>query len=62
MELNSLKFKGQFRDYQKKILDNSKKYLDDGKINIAAAPGSGKTTLGLELICRLGKPALILAP
>lgn len=62
MKLRELKFQGTFRDYQQKILDDADRFLEDGKIHIVAAPGSGKTTLGLELICRLGKPALILAP
>lgn len=55
-------FKGTFRDYQQRVLDNAGGYLDDGKINVVAAPGSGKTTLGLELIRRLGMPCLILSP
>lgn len=55
-------FKGQFRDYQQRILDNADKYLKDGKLNIVAAPGSGKTVLGLELIRRLGSPCIILSP
>ena len=62
MKLSELRFQGTFRDYQQKVLDDSKSYLEDGKIHIVAAPGSGKTTLGLEFICRLGKPALVLAP
>lgn len=60
--LTNLKFKGKFRDYQKNVLDHSEQYLKNGKIHIVAAPGSGKTTLGIELICRLNSPALILAP
>lgn len=55
-------FHGQFRDYQQNVLDNLNKYLEDGKIHIVAAPGSGKTILGLELIKRLGNPAIILSP
>lgn len=55
-------FSGTFRDYQQKVLDNSSKYLKDGHIHIVAAPGSGKTILGLELIRRLKSPALILSP
>ena len=55
-------FKGSFRDYQQRVLDNSSKYLRDGKINIVAAPGSGKTVLGLELIRRLASPCIILSP
>lgn len=57
-----LKFRGTWRSYQARVLGNSSKYLEDGKIHIVAAPGSGKTTLGIELIERIGKPVLILAP
>ena len=57
-----VKFNGIFRSYQQKVLDHSAKYLADGKINVVAAPGSGKTILGLELIRRLGKPAVIFSP
>lgn len=57
-----VEFKGTFRSYQKKILDGADKYLADGKINVVAAPGSGKTVLGLELIKRLSKPCIILSP
>lgn len=55
-------FKCNFRDYQQRVLDNPDEYLKDGKINIVAAPGSGKTVLGLELIRRLGAPCIILSP
>lgn len=55
-------FKGTWRTYQKRILDRSDKYLNDKKIHIVAAPGSGKTTLGIELIRREGNPCLILSP
>lgn len=57
-----LEFKGTWRTYQKRVLDRSDKYLKDGKIHIVAAPGSGKTTLGIELIRRLDKPTLVLTP
>ena len=57
-----IRFKGEFRSYQQRVLINVNKYLEDGKINIVAAPGSGKTVLGLELIRKLGEPCLILSP
>lgn len=57
-----IQFKGEFRSYQQKVLDHVDRYLEDGKINIVAAPGSGKTVLGLELIRRLDEPCLILSP
>ena len=53
---NNIHFNGNFRDYQQRVLDNADKYLKDGKINIVAAPGIGKTVLGLELIRRLALP------
>lgn len=59
---NILEFKGTWRDYQKRILDHFDVYRQDNKIHIVAAPGSGKTTLGIELIKRVGRPVLILAP
>ena len=62
MNFENIEFKGTFRDYQKRILDSADLYLADGKINIVAAPGSGKTILGLELIRRLGNPCIILSP
>lgn len=62
MNFNSIRFVGTFRSYQQNVLDNAQKHLKDGRIHIVAAPGSGKTILGLELIRRLGKPALVLSP
>ncbi len=59
---NILQFKGTWRSYQERVLTNSQRYLADRKLHIVAAPGSGKTTLGIELISRLGAPCLILSP
>lgn len=42
MNFDKVHFKGSFRDYQQRVLRNAEKYLKDGKINIVAAPGSGK--------------------
>lgn len=60
--LKQLQFKGTWRDYQQRVLDEFDEHLDDKRIHIVAAPGSGKTILGLELLRRLGRPALVLAP
>lgn len=57
-----LQFKGTWRTYQERVLRCADNYLKDGRIHIVAAPGSGKTTLGIELIARINKPSLILAP
>lgn len=58
----NVKFYGTYRPYQKRVLDNLSLFLDNEKIHVVAAPGSGKTTLGLELILRLGNPSLVLVP
>jgi superfamily II DNA or RNA helicase len=60
--LKELNFRGEFRSYQQKVLDNAEKHLSDDHIHIVAAPGSGKTILGLELMRMLGKNALVLSP
>ena len=57
-----LEFQGSWRSYQKRVLDEAEAYLKDGKVHVVAAPGAGKTTLGIELIRRAGKPCLILSP
>ena len=60
--LEHLSFKGEWRAYQKRILEKSDTIMADGHIHLVAAPGSGKTTLGIEFIRRNSKPALILVP
>ena len=57
-----LKFKWTWRAYQERVLKNAENYAKDGKVHIVAAPGSGKTTLGIELIRRMNENVLILAP
>ena len=59
---SSVKFYGTYRPYQQRVLDNLEKFMDNEKIHVVAAPGSGKTILGLELIRRLDQPSLVLAP
>lgn len=59
---NILQFKGKWRNYQARVLEHAPKYMEDGRVHIVAAPGSGKTTLGIELIARLNETALVLAP
>ena len=60
--ISQLKFKGYWRSYQQRVLDELEYHLDDNKLNVVAAPGAGKTTLGIEVILRLKNPAFILAP
>lgn len=62
MDFKKVRFHGEFRRYQAKVLENIEKHVKDKKIHIVAAPGSGKTILGLELIRYFDEPTLILSP
>ena len=57
-----LHFNGTWRSYQQRILDDLDFHLRDKKLHVVAAPGAGKTTLGIEVIARLHRPTLILCP
>jgi superfamily II DNA or RNA helicase len=59
---DSVKFKYSWRKYQQRVLDELHDHLSDQHLHIVAPPGSGKTVLGLEVVVRLNKPALILVP
>ena len=61
-ELEDIKFKYPFRDYQQETLTMLNKYIHDEKIHVVAAPGAGKTILALEVLLRIGNKALILVP
>ncbi len=60
--ISKLKFKGKWRSYQQRVLDELNYHLADKKLNVVAAPGAGKTTLGIEVLIRLKHHALILSP
>lgn len=57
-----IQFKYAWRSYQKRVLDELNEHLDDRQLHVIAPPGSGKTVLGLEVMLRLNRPTLILAP
>ncbi|MBQ3696145.1 MAG: DEAD/DEAH box helicase family protein [Alphaproteobacteria bacterium] len=57
-----LQFQGKWRSYQQAILDDLDNHIEDEKLHIVAAPGAGKTILGLEVLRRIAKPCLILTP
>jgi len=58
----SMVFQNTWRSYQARVLEHLDSYLDDRRVHIVAAPGSGKTVLGLEIIRRIDQPTLVLAP
>ena len=51
-------FRKNWRTYQSHWLDRLDRYLDDKRLDLVAAPGSGKTGLGLEVIRRVNEPTL----
>ncbi|TVZ16303.1 DEAD/DEAH box helicase family protein [Maribacter sp. MAR_2009_72] len=57
-----LKFKYTWRTYQQQFLDGFQEHIKDEHLHVIAPPGSGKTILGLEILTRIGKPTLVLAP
>ncbi len=57
-----VRFNKVWRSYQARALSELEDYLDDNHLHIVAAPGSGKTVLGLEVLRKLNKPALIFSP
>lgn len=62
MPHSRLKFRHAWRPYQQRVLAVLDQHLHDRKLHIVAAPGAGKTTLGLEIFRRLQKRALVLSP
>lgn len=60
--LSRMQFSGTWRDYQARVLAELESHLADERLHVVAAPGSGKTVLGLEIMRRLGRPSLVLAP
>lgn len=57
-----MRFRHPWRSYQARLLGEMQQHLADEKLHFVAAPGAGKTVLGLEILRRLGRRTLILAP
>ncbi|WP_228530377.1 DEAD/DEAH box helicase family protein [Tamlana sp. I1] len=57
-----LEFNFPWRSYQDHLLKNFNNHISDNHFHVIAPPGSGKTILGIEILIRLGKKTLILAP
>ena len=58
----NINFKYSWRKYQQRVLNELDEHLKDNHLHIVAPPGSGKTVLGLEVMLRINKPSLVLAP
>ena len=60
--LDIMTFQKTWRAYQSRLLGQLDRYLANKRLHVVAAPGSGKTVLGLEVIRRINQPTLVLAP
>ena len=58
----ALQFQHSFRRYQSMMLTEIENQSTDSKLHLVAPPGSGKTIVGLELIRRFDRPAVVFAP
>jgi superfamily II DNA or RNA helicase len=63
-ELPRLEFVGEWRRYQRLALEAFERDVLAGRrhTHVVAPPGSGKTLLGAEIVNRIGRRALVLAP
>ena len=59
---DTMAFRKNWRAYQSRLLEHLNRYLDNKRLHLVAAPGSGKTVIGLEVIRRINQPTLVLAP
>jgi len=59
---DGVRFRHTWRPYQSRVLAELDEHLKDHHFHLIAAPGSGKTVVGLEALRRVGKPALVFAP
>ena len=51
-----------WRTYQERFLKDFQDHIADDHLHVVAPPGSGKTVLGLEMMRRVDKCTLVLAP
>ncbi|WP_258955891.1 DEAD/DEAH box helicase family protein [Shewanella woodyi] len=58
----TMRFRHSWRPYQERVLNAIKEHLNDERLHVVAAPGAGKTTLGLEVFRVLEKTTLVLSP
>ena len=60
--LDTLEFIFPWRSYQAELLKHFDSHMADNHFHVIAPPGSGKTILGIEILRRLRKKTLVLAP
>lgn len=62
MPFHQLSFRYPWRPYQQRVLDAVHHHLSDKRLHIVAAPGAGKTSLGLEVFRLLQQNTLVMSP
>lgn len=62
MAIEQIEFRHTWRPSQARVLQAIRHHLLDDRLHVVAAPGAGKTTLGLECFRLIGEPALVLSP
>jgi len=62
--VGDLHFPGSWRHYQELAFAafDTDRMAERGRTHLVAPPGSGKTVMGIEIVRRLGRPALVLVP
>jgi|GEM_PF-4712272 len=55
-------FRGKWRPHQARVLEELPGLMRDSRLHLVAAPGAGKTVLGLEILRRLDRPAVVFCP
>jgi superfamily II DNA or RNA helicase len=62
--LAMLRFQGEWRHYQRLALEAFERDREQGRrhTHVVAPPGSGKTLMGIEMVGRIGRRAVVLAP
>ena len=59
---DTMSFRKEWLVYQSRLLEHLDRNLANRRLHLVAAPGSGKTVIGLEVIRRINQPTLVLAP
>ena len=57
-----IQFCYEWRSYQSRVLSELDVHMKSKNLHLVAPPGSGKTVLGLEVMLRMNKATLIVAP
>ncbi len=59
---SDLQFIYDWRPYQQRVLQELEEHMGDSHLHLVAAPGAGKTILGLEVARRINRKTLVLVP